>query len=65
MLQAAGYTAAEVTGKDYLAAFVAESDRAGLHSMFERSTARDQTVNEHRILTKCDSLRDSCASRTL
>ena len=51
MLQAVGYTAAEVTGKDYLATFVPEGDRAGLHSIFERVTAREQTVNEHRILT--------------
>ncbi|WP_445250664.1 helicase-related protein, partial [Microcoleus sp. OTE_8_concoct_300] len=63
MLQAVGYTAAEVTGKDYLATFVPPSDRAGLHSIFERVTASEQTVNEHPILTKCDSLRDSCASR--
>jgi PAS domain S-box-containing protein len=65
MLQAVGYTAAEVMGKDYLATFVPPSDRAGLHSIFERVTASEQTVNEHPILTKCDSLRDSCASRTL
>jgi PAS domain S-box-containing protein len=54
MLQAVGYTAAEVTGKDYLATFVPASDRAGLHSIFERVTASEQTVNEHPILTKCD-----------
>ncbi|WP_339384320.1 PAS domain S-box protein [Microcoleus sp. LEGE 07076] len=65
MLQAVGYTAAEVAGKDYLATFVPESDRAGLHSIFERVTGPEQTVNEHRILTKGDSLRDSYASRTL
>ncbi|MFS8116993.1 MAG: PAS domain S-box protein, partial [Microcoleus sp.] len=53
MLQAVGYPAAEVIGKDYLATFVPEGDRAGLHSIFERVTAREQTVNEHRILTKC------------
>ena len=65
MLEAVGYTATEVAGKDYLATFVPPSDRAGLHSIFTGVTAREQTVNEHRILTKCDSLRDSCASRTL
>jgi PAS domain S-box-containing protein len=65
MLQAVGYTAAEVTGKDYLATFVPPSDRAGLHSIFTGVTAREQTVNEHRILTSDDSLRDSCAARTL
>ncbi|MEG3990979.1 PAS domain S-box protein [Microcoleus sp. S28C3] len=54
MLQAVGYTAAEVTGKDYLATFVPPSDRAGLHSIFERVTASQQTVNEHPVLTKCD-----------
>ncbi len=54
MLQAVGYTAAEVTGKDYLATFVPFGDRAGLHSIFELVTASQQTVNEHRILTKCD-----------
>lgn len=54
MLQAVGYTAAEVTGKDYLATFVPPSDRAGLHSIFEGVTASQQTVNEHPILTKCD-----------
>ena len=54
MLQAVGYTAAEVTGKDYLATFVPPSDQAGLHSIFERVTASQQTVNEHPILTKCD-----------
>ena len=54
MLEAVGYTAAEVTGKDYLATFVPLSDRAGLHSIFEGVTASQQTVNEHRILTKCD-----------
>ena len=54
MLQAVGYTAAEVTGKDYLATFVPPSDRAGLHSIFERVTASEQTVNEHLILTKCE-----------
>ncbi len=55
MLQAVGYTAAEVAGKDYLVTFVPEGDRAGLHSIFERVTASQQTVNERRILTKCDS----------
>ncbi|MEG3842044.1 PAS domain S-box protein [Microcoleus sp. herbarium14] len=65
MLEAVGYTAAEVTGKDYLATFVPASDRAGLHSIFERVTASQQTVNEHRILTNGDSLRDSYAARTL
>ncbi len=54
MLQAVGYTAAEVKGKDYLATFVPFGDRAGLHSIFELVTASQQTVNEHRILTKCD-----------
>ncbi|MEG5247729.1 PAS domain S-box protein [Microcoleus sp. ARI1-A1] len=54
MLQAVGYTAAEVIGKDYLATFVPSGDRAGLHSIFERITTSPQTVNEHRILTKCD-----------
>ncbi|MEG4586779.1 PAS domain S-box protein [Microcoleus sp. MOSTC5] len=54
MLQAVGYTAAEVTGKDYLATFVPPSDRAGLHSIFERVTASQQTVNEHPVLTKCE-----------
>ncbi len=54
MLEAVGYTAAEVTGKDYLATFVPFGDRASLHSIFERVTASEQTVNEHRILTKCD-----------
>ncbi|WP_228049998.1 PAS domain S-box protein [Tychonema sp. LEGE 06208] len=53
MLESVGYTAAEVIGQDYLAKFVPEGDRAGLHSIFERVTAREQTVNEHRILTKC------------
>ncbi|MEO9125523.1 MAG: PAS domain S-box protein [Microcoleus sp.] len=53
MLQAVGYTAAEVIGKDYLATFVPEGDRAGLHSIFKGVTASPQTVNEHRILTKC------------
>ncbi len=53
MLEAVGYTAAEVIGKDYLATFVPEGDRAGLHSIFERVTGSEQTVNEHRILTKC------------
>lgn len=54
LLQAVGYTAAEVMGKDYLATFVPPSDRAGLHSIFERVTASEQTVNEHPILTKCE-----------
>ena len=54
MLQAVGYTAAEVIGKDYLATFVPEGDRAGLHSIFKGVKASLQTVNEHRILTKCD-----------
>ncbi|PSB48357.1 hypothetical protein C7B67_18010 [filamentous cyanobacterium Phorm 6] len=53
MLESVGYTAAEVIGQDYLATFVPFGDRAGLHSIFERVTAREQTVNEHRILTKC------------
>jgi PAS domain S-box-containing protein len=52
MLQATGYTAAEVTGKDYLAAFVPEGDRAALMAVFERVVAGLQTVNEHRIQTK-------------
>ncbi|MGB3268180.1 MAG: PAS domain S-box protein, partial [Microcoleus sp.] len=52
MLQAVGYTPAEVAGKDYLATFVPEGDRAELHSIFERVTGREQTVSEHRILTK-------------
>jgi PAS domain S-box-containing protein len=65
MLQAVGYTATEVIGKDYLATFVPEGDRAGLHSIFKGVTASPQTVNEHQILTKCDSLGDSYASRTL
>ncbi|MEG5056084.1 PAS domain S-box protein [Microcoleus sp. B13-B6] len=54
MLEAVGYTATEVAGKDYLATFVPPSDRAGLHSIFTGVTAREQTVNEHRILTSDD-----------
>ncbi|MCC3455171.1 PAS domain S-box protein [Microcoleus sp. PH2017_08_TRC_O_A] len=54
MLQAVGYTAAEVIGKDYLAIFVPEGDRAGLHSIFKAVKASPQTVNEHRIVTKSD-----------
>ncbi|MEG5018785.1 MULTISPECIES: PAS domain S-box protein [unclassified Microcoleus] len=54
MLEAVGYTATEVVGKDYLATFVPPSDRAGLHSIFTGVTAREQTVNEHRILTSDD-----------
>ncbi|MEG4385034.1 PAS domain S-box protein [Microcoleus sp. N9_B2] len=54
MLEAVGYTATEVAGKDYLATFVPPSDRAGLHSIFTGVTAREQTVNEHPILTKCE-----------
>ncbi|MEG5031825.1 PAS domain S-box protein [Microcoleus sp. AT3-D2] len=54
MLESVGYTATEVAGKDYLATFVPPSDRAGLHSIFTGVTAREQTVNEHRILTSDD-----------
>ncbi|MEG4148158.1 PAS domain S-box protein [Microcoleus sp. Pol12B5] len=54
ILEAVGYTATEVVGKDYLATFVPPSDRAGLHSIFTGVTAREQTVNEHRILTSDD-----------
>jgi PAS domain S-box-containing protein len=53
MLQAVGYTAAEVIGKNYLDTFVPEGDRAGLHSIFKGVTASPQTVSEHQILTKC------------
>jgi PAS domain S-box-containing protein len=65
MLQAVGYTAAEVIGQDYLAIFVPEGDRAQLHSIFNAVKASPQTINEHRILTKCDSLGDSYAPQGL
>ncbi|MEG5059607.1 PAS domain S-box protein [Microcoleus sp. A2-C5] len=65
MLQAVGYTAAEIIGKDYLAIFVPEGDRAGLHSIFKGVKASPQTVNEHQLITKCDSLGDSSTARTL
>ncbi|MEG4318390.1 MULTISPECIES: PAS domain S-box protein [unclassified Microcoleus] len=65
MLQAVGYTAAEVIGKDYLATFVPFGDRTRLHSIFKGITTSPQTVNEHRIFTKCESGGDSCAARTL
>ncbi len=53
MLQAVGYPATEVIGKDYLATFVPEGDRSSLHSIFKGVKASPQTVNEHQILTKC------------
>ena len=53
MLHTLGYTAAEVAGRDYLASFVPEEDRAGLAAVFaENVREKRATVNENRILAK-------------
>ncbi len=53
MLRALGYAAEEVAGRDYLASFVPEADRAALAAVFaENVRGRRATVNENRILAK-------------
>ncbi|MFA6003621.1 MAG: PAS domain S-box protein [Elusimicrobiota bacterium] len=53
MLQALGYTLAEVTGADYLRKFVPENEHAGLSEIFRRiSVLHKSTVNENHLLAK-------------
>lgn len=53
MLNALGYTADEVVGKDYLTNFVPEYDREGLSKVFKKLTvSKEPTVNENHVLTK-------------
>jgi PAS domain S-box-containing protein len=53
MLGTLGYTSDEVTGKNYLATFVPEADRAMLSRVFRSLvTERKPTVNENRVLAK-------------
>ena len=53
MLEALGYAADEVVGKDYLSNFVPEGDRERLSGIFERLTKdRQPTENENRVLTR-------------
>ena len=53
MLNALGYTADEVTGKDYLATFVPQRDRVMISQVFEKLVKfHRSTVSENRILTK-------------
>lgn len=53
MLDALGYDAGEVAGKDYLSSFVPAADRAGLEKIFA-SLVRGQlsTINVNRVMTK-------------
>lgn len=53
LLRALGYSAEEVAGRDYLASFVPEEDRAALAAVFaENVREKRSTVNENHILTK-------------
>lgn len=53
MLQALGYTAEEVEGKDYLTTFVPASDRKKLSNIFKKLVvSKESTLNENYILTK-------------
>jgi len=53
MLQALGYAANEVIGKDYLKTFVPERDRKPLSRFFATlTTSHEPTLNKNRVLTK-------------
>ena len=53
MLDALGYAAEEVVGKDYLTTFVAEADRAQLSMVFQSlMETTEPTRNENSILTR-------------
>jgi len=55
MLQALGYTADAVTGKDYLRTFVPERDRKSLSRFFTTlTTSHEPTLNKNRVLTKSE-----------
>ena len=53
MLNALGYTSAEVVGADYLPTFVSKADRAKLAKLFDSLTVRPEPgVNENRVVAK-------------
>jgi len=52
MLEALGYRLDEVLGREYVASFVPEADRASLRGLFVALLETGKTVNENRILTR-------------
>ena len=52
MLNALGYTAQEVVGKDYMSTFVPDADRGTLARVFEQLVAGRPTLNENHIVSK-------------
>ena len=53
MLEATGYSEAEIQGKDYLFTFVPERERDSLSKLFEKELLKGKsTVNKNHILTK-------------
>ncbi|HPD29158.1 MAG TPA: PAS domain S-box protein [Phycisphaerae bacterium] len=53
MLNALGYTAEEVVGKDYMTTFVPDADRGALARIFEQLVVAGRpTLNENHIMTK-------------
>jgi len=65
MLDALGYRADEVAGKDYLSMFVPEEDREMLGEVFRHIVVqKEATVNINRVLTK-DGRRLTCEWRGL
>jgi len=53
MLDATGYSEAEIQGKDYLSTFVPEQERDSLSMLFEKELLKGKsTVNKNHILTK-------------
>jgi len=53
MLEALGYMAEEVLGKDYLSTFVPKADREILAGIFKRLVStKGPTINENRVITR-------------